>query len=71
MGSSANEKPGLRRFRAEEGKTYFVVKDHDGQQLLSRRQTVGTEMRCGRNFAVTFISNDDLGEGGWATSRRP
>ena len=27
-------------------------------------------MRCGRNFAVTFISNDDLGEGGWATSRR-
>ena len=25
----------------EEGKTYFVVKDHDGQQLLSRRRTWG------------------------------
>jgi hypothetical protein len=23
----------------EEGETYFVVKDNDGQQLLSRRQT--------------------------------
>jgi hypothetical protein len=40
MGSSANEKPGFR-FRAEEGKTYFVVKNNDGQQLLSRRRTWG------------------------------
>ena len=40
-GKQRERKTRLRRFRAEEGKTYFVVKDHDGQQLLSRRQTWG------------------------------
>jgi hypothetical protein len=70
-GKQRERKTRLRRFRAEEGKTYFVVKDKRRAAAIKPASDVGTEMRCGRNFAVTFISNDDLGEGGWATSRRP
>src|SRR6516164_7600213 len=61
----ASPLPGRGRqnvFRREEQRRAAAIKP---------ASDVGTEMRCGRNFAVTFISNDDLGEGGWATSRRP